>query len=398
MLIQRSLQEQIQSHILDKRKSVLLLGPRQTGKSSLLKLLKPDLTINLAREKEYQEHIKDPGLIEKMVKPLISEAKKGATQNKIIFIDEIQRIPSIINTVQVLIDDYRNLSFLISGSSARKLKKSEVNLLPGRVFSFNLFPLNYWELGENFDLMKCLSRGSLPEIYLEDYGPELLSEYISIYLREEILAEALVRNISSFSHYLDLAALSSWNELNYSQLASDSEIPKETIRRFMDLLVETLLIYKVPSFENKQIDRKIIQREKFLFFDIGVRNALLNTIENKKSPIELGHLFEQWMVLQIISYNSYYKKNWKLSYYRDDKKLEVDLIIETQSKIYALEIKWGEKWRSDWIENLTTFRDFKHHKEVVCLVIYRGDKSLKHDEVWGLNFETFFNKMDKYIE
>jgi predicted AAA+ superfamily ATPase len=217
-------------------------------------------------------------------------------------------------------------------------------------------------------------------------------------LREEILAEALVRNISSFSHYLDLAALSSWNELNYSQLASDSEIPKETIRRFMDLLVETLLIYKVPSFENKQIDRKIIQREKFLFFDIGVRNALLNTIENKKSPIELGHLFEQWMVLQIISYNSYYKKNWKLSYYRDDKKLEVDLIIETQSKIYALEIKWGEKWRSDWIENLTTFRDFKHHKEVVCLVIYRGDKSLKHDEVWGLNFETFFNKMDKYIE
>jgi predicted AAA+ superfamily ATPase len=393
MIIERTLIEKIKTDINQKKKSVILLGPRQTGKSSLLKLLNPDLIINLAKERVFQDHLKDPGLLEKMTLPLVEE-KRGV----VIFIDEIQRIPGLMNTVQALIDDYKNLLFLVSGSSARKLRKAEINLLPGRVFSYQLHPLTYWELGENFNLMKCLTRGSLPEIYLEDYGPELLEEYISTYLREEIIAEALVRNISSFSHFLDVAALASWGELNYSQLASDSEIPKETIRRYTEILSETLIIHKIPGFHKNISDRKAVQKEKYLFFDIGVRNAIVGDLDSKKTAIELGHLFEQWIVLQIHSYKSYFKKKWELYYYRDDQKIELDLIIETSNQIYAIEIKWGEKFRSNWLDPIVHFSKLAHAKPVTIILLYRGDTKLKDKNVLIIPYQNFFDKIETFIE
>ncbi len=378
--------------IRDKGKSVLLLGPRQTGKSSLLKQMKPNFIINLAREQEFQTHLKDPSLLEKIVLSAIEE-----NQGILILIDEIQRIPGMLNTVQAIIDDNPGILFLISGSSARKLRKSEVNLLPGRLFSYQMFPLTYWELGPHFDLLKCLSRGSLPEIYLASYGPELLREYISSYLREEIIAEALVRNIAGFSHFLDLAALSSWGELNYSKLASDSEIPKETIRRYVDILTETLIIHRVQGYQNPVAERKVLQREKYLFFDVGVRNAILGTLEVNKNPIELGSLFEQWFVLQILTFNSYHKKKWSLSYYRDSGKLEIDLIIETQNCIYAIEIKWGEKFRTDWLRSLLDFSKFKQAKPVTSLLVYRGALKLKDKGVLIFPYTEFLDRLEKLI-
>jgi predicted AAA+ superfamily ATPase len=392
MQIERTLVEKIKNDLIQKKKSILLLGPRQTGKSSLLKLLTPDLTLNFAKESVYQDHLKDPSLLEKMALPLIEE-----NDQSIVFIDEIQRIPGLMNTVQALIDDHRNLFFIISGSSARKLRKTEINLLPGRVFSYQLHPLTYWELGENFNLMKCLSRGSLPEIYLEDYGPELLDEYISTYLREEIIAEALVRNISNFSHFLDVTALSSWNELNYSQLASDAEIPKETIRRYMDILSETLIIHRIPGFHKNLSARKAVQKEKYLFFDIGVRNSVAGEVSAQKTSTELGNLFEQWIVLQIHSYKSYFKKKWDLYYYRDDQKIEVDLIIETHTQIYAIEIKWGEKMRSDWLNPLIHFSNLNHKKPVTSLLLYRGSLKLKDKNVLVLPYNVFFDKIETYF-
>lgn len=393
MLIERTLTEKIKSDLIQKKKSIILLGPRQTGKSSLLKLLNPDLVINLAREKTFQDHLKDPSLIEKIILPILEE-KNGA----LIFIDEIQRIPGLMNTVQALIDDHKNLLFMVSGSSARKLKKSEINLLPGRVFSYQLQPLSYWELGTQFNLSKCLSIGSLPEIYLEEYGPELLEEYISTYLREEIISEALVRNISGFSHFLDVAALSSWNELNYSQLASDSEIPKETIRRYIDILSETLIIHRIPGYHQKLKDRKVIQKEKYLFFDIGVRNSIIGELQTQKSAIELGQLFEQWIVLQIHTYLTYFKNKWELYYYRDDHKLEVDLLVETKTHICAIEIKWGEKYRTDWLDSLSQFSKLKHKKPVKSILIYRGDTKLKDKDVSIIPFSDFLNKIETYID
>lgn len=373
-------------HISKKHKSLLLLGPRQTGKSYLLKSLSPDLYINLAKESEYQSHLKNPDLLEKEVLPLVE--KKGG----VVFVDEVQRIPELMNTIQALIDDHRNIIFLISGSSPRKLKKKEINLLPGRIFSHELFPLTYWELKENFNLIKCLTIGSLPEVYLANYGPELLGEYINGYLREEIIAEALVRNIASFSRFIDLAAASSWQEVNYSALASDSEIPKETIRRYLDILSETLLVHRISGFNQIQSSRKAIQKEKFLFFDIGVRNGILGIQNNKFETQELGTLFEQWMILQIISFNSYFKKKWNLYYYRDDKKTEIDLLIEAETKVLAIEIKWSEKYRSEWKEPLETFSTLYLKKPVELVVLYRGLRKLKDEKVSIVPFQDFLKE------
>ena len=277
-----------------------------------------------------------------------------------------------------------------------KPKKKEINLLPGRIFSHQLFPLSFWELKKNFDLSKCLTKGSLPEIYTTDYGSELLSEYIEGYLREEIMAEALVKNIGSFSRFIDLAAEGSWQELNYSKWASDSEIPKETIRRYMDILSETLLIHRIPGFTDITSSRKAVQREKFLFFDIGVRNGILGIHNNKFTPDQLGHLFEQWIVLQILIINSYKKMKWNLYYYRDDKNVEVDIIIEMNKKIYAIEIKWSDKYKSSWKNSLDAFVQQNPKKPVEQIIIYRGNRTLKDGTTKIIPFENFLMELDTF--
>ena len=388
--IPRQLAPVLKDHISKKHKSLLLLGPRQTGKSYLLKSLRPDLIINLAKESEFQNHQKNPRLIELIVIPLAEGI--GGT----IFIDEIQRIPEMMSTVQSLIDDYKNIVFLLSGSSPRKLRKKEINLLPGRIFSHHLFPLTFWELKKEFNLEKCLTRGSLPEIYMADYGPDLLSEYINSYLREEIMAEALVKNLARFSRFIDLAAAGSWQELNYAKWASDSEIPKETIRRYMDILSDTLLIHRIPGFTDITGPRKATQKEKFLFFDIGVRNGILGLQNNKFTSDQLGHLFEQWLVLQIIIINSYKKKKWILSYYRDDKNIEIDIIIEMTNKILAIEIKWSDKYKSQWKDNLEAFVLQKPKKEVEQIILYRGDRILKDGVTKIIPYEKFLTELDIY--
>jgi predicted AAA+ superfamily ATPase len=386
----RQLRPALLEHVVKKQKSLLLLGPRQTGKSFLLKGLHPQIVINLAKESEFQDHLKNPKLIEKIVAPLIGDLKKRA----LVFIDEIQRIPEMMNTVQALIDDHRSLVFLISGSSPRKLKQKHINLLPGRLFSHQLFPLTFWELGQDFDLKTCLKRGSLPEIYLNEYGPDLLAEYIDSYLREEIMAEALVRNVATFSRFVDLAAASSWQELNYSKLASDSEIPKETIRRYVDILSETLLIFRIPGFTEIHSPRRATQKEKFLFFDVGVRNAILKIQKNSTFTNEqYGSLFEQWLILQFIALKSYQKKNWKFFYYRDDRQNEIDFIVEEPKKIIAIEIKWGEKYRDEWKDSLITFKEQNIDKPVELIILYRGDRVLKDGDVQIFPYEKYLQDL-----
>lgn len=390
MEIRRLLEPILRKHLEEQHKSILLLGPRQVGKSFLLRKIKPNIAINLAKESEYQDHLKTPSLLQKMI--AVHSGKKI-----IVIVDEIQRLPEMMNTIQALIDEQKKCLFLISGSSARKLKKKNINLLPGRIFSRKLFPLCFWEIQKHFDLEKYLSLGGLPEIYLEAYGPELLYEYIETYLREEIIAEALVRNIASFSRFLDMAALISGKELNYSQLASDSEIPKETLRRYFDILVETLLIYKIPGFTQVIKGRKAIQKEKVIFFDLGVRNGILKIHENKMTPDQLGPLFEQWIILQCIYYNSYFKKKWTISYYRDERKNEVDLVVETPQHIYGIEVKYSEKYRSDWVIPLKSFQSLCT-KPCKVYVVYRGTRILKEDQVMILPFENFLSDIENIFK
>lgn len=383
----RILEDLLKISLQKNRKSIMLLGPRQVGKSTLIQSLKPDLKINLAEEKVYRDHLRDPELISRQVLAL----KKG-----LIFIDEIQRIPSLLNTLQMLIDEHKNYIFILTGSSARKLKKGRVNLLPGRIFSYSLFPLTYWELKDKFNLTHALRVGSMPEIYLQDYGPELLRDYVGSYIREEIQAEALVRSLDSFSRFLDLAAEASGQIINYSKLSNDSEIPKESLRRYFDILDDTLLVHRIPGFTNIKGTRKAMQKERILFFDLGVRNAILGRQKDQFSAIELGHLFEQWFIQQIIAWNSYHKKDWKLYYYRDNFKAEVDLIVEAHNKIFALEVKSSKRVKPEYLEGLHSFASYAK-KPVQKYLIFQGDKKERWDDVLAIPFEQFLKDIDDLL-
>ena len=361
-MIERILHSRIAGH----PKSVLLLGPRQVGKSTLCLALEPDLVVNLADEETFRQHLNDPGLIKRIVAAL----PEGP---HVILVDEVQRLPNMLNTVQALLDFRESLRFLLTGSSARKLRRGRANLLPGRVLLEYLAPLVYWEIGDRFDLRKALTIGTLPEVYLQDYGPDILDAYVASYLREEIQAEALTKDLASYSRFLDLAAELSGQHLNYSKVASDSEINKDTVRRYMEILADTLLVELLPSYTGVGKERRARQKEKFIFFDLGVRNSLLG----KRNPAhfsreELGGLFEQWMVLQILYYNRLHRKGWRISSYRDAMGVEVDLVIETGAQCIAVEFKSSVRVYEKMFRGMVRFEQIAKRK-VKQYLVYQGE-------------------------
>ena len=393
-MIKRTLEKILRQELQSTPKSIVLLGPRQTGKSTLLKMLGTSLYIDFSDEATFQNHLKDPSLLRAVIAPLADGAS--------IVIDEVQRLPAVLNTVQSIIDRPIDKSkrhrFLLTGSSARKLRRGNANLLPGRVFLHSMFPLTYWELNPQspessvgWNLEIALTKGTLPEVYMHDYGAELLSNYINTYLKEEIQAEALTRNLSSYARFLDLAAEKSGHIINYSSMASDSEIPKETIRRFYDVLCDTLLVHRITGYKDINNKRKATQKEMFIFFDMGVRNAVLRQHRNTFSATELGKLFEQWFITQVIAFNSYHKKEWLLHFYRDDSKNEVDLIIDTSRAIVAIEIKYSTSFKADFIKGLNAFAEVCR-KPIRQILVYRGSDHQQRDKTDVVPYQQFLEK------
>lgn len=328
----------LQEHLARTRQNVLLLGPRQVGKSTLLKALRPDRYLNLADESLYLAYARDPALFRREVEALPNPG--------LVVVDEVQRVPRLLNTLQALMDDHPiPHRYLLSGSSARKLKGGGANLLPGRIVVLHLPPLTVSEAGPAFDLGRALQVGMLPGVYLDrEGGVELLGTYADTYLREEIRGEAVVREIGSYARFLDVMALASGQWINYSKLSSDTEIPKETFRRFVAILEDTLLAVRLPGFQPlRNTRRRVSQRERILLFDVGVRNALLGRHRHPVSADERGGLFEQWFILQIHALRQLSRQGWRLSSYRTEGGAEVDLVVETDDRIYGIEIKSGSK-------------------------------------------------------
>ena len=346
-------------------KSILLLGPRQVGKSTLVQSLAPSKLINLMDENLYVSYLKEPARLKREL--------AGLQRPSLVAIDEIQRVPALLNMIQLLLDEGSKHRFLLTGSSARKLKRGHANLLPGRILMEHLDPLSFWELGEKFDLEKAILLGTLPGVYLEETqtASEILESYERIYLREEIQAEALTRNLGSYGRFLDLAAEASGQWINYSKISSDSEIPKETLRRFYSLLEDTLVAFRVEAFRPKISKRRVSQCERFVFFDLGVRNALLGIHKGTLSPIEKGSLFEQWIFLQMMTFNHANKKGWRISSFRTDTGAEVDWILDTGKRLIAVECKWGKNVSAhDWA-GLKTFDQYAT-RPVKKYVVYTG--------------------------
>jgi predicted AAA+ superfamily ATPase len=361
--------------------SVLLLGPRQVGKSTLCRALTSDLYVDLADEREFLSFAKDPGLLRRQVEAL--------THTATIVIDEVQRVPALLNTVQALVDRARGrLRFILTGSSARKLKRGGANLLPGRIILERLHPLTVLELREPLDLDRALRLGMLPGIYWGDEeASEVLGSYAEVYLREEIQSEGAARAIGSYARFLDVMAISSGQWLNYSKLASDSEIPKETIRRFIQVLEDTLVAIRIPAFVPRaRTTRRVLQRERVLLFDVGVRNALLGVHRRGPASDQIGNVFEQWAILQLVYLNDSLRKGWRFSSYRSEGGAEVDLVIEAEDELIGIEIKAGRSVsRADTRGLVSLAEVVGRRRRLRRWILYRGERRQRFDngvEAW----------------
>lgn len=360
--------------LMKSRKSVLLLGARQVGKSTLLNSLKPDLTINLADEEEYF-HFQGNNL---ELKSRIEAAKPGT-----IYIDEIQRIPRLLNTIQSLLDDQQNkLKFFLSGSSARKLKKGKANLLPGRLFTYQLGPLSLLELKEDWNEQKALQYGTLPGLYSlksDSEKKKLLFSYAQTYLKEEIQAEALARSLDGFVRFLREAAASSGGFLDYSKIAQKAKIPRQSAVRHFEVLEDTLIAKKVendPDLDPDQCD--LVKHPRFYFFDIGVVNALRGGFEVTQDRV--GAMWEYLVFNQLVNASYAFDINCDLYNFRTRGGLEVDFILSTEKKKFALECKASTSISPADYQNLLALE--RYYPRINKLVIYRGTKDRKENGVW----------------
>ena len=308
---------------LVEKKSHFLFGPRQTGKTSLVReTVKPKHVYNLLESDTYLLFQREPWRLRQEIQ------ERGS----LVVIDEIQKLPHLLDEVQWLIEE-RGVRFLLTGSSARKLRRGGVNLLGGRARSRTLHPLVSAEIVD-VDLLRALSFGTLPSIYLSERPQDDLRSYAADYLREEVAHEGLTRNIPAFSRFLEVAALCSGKMINYTQIANDAQVPRTTVHEYFEILRDTLLGYDLPAWGQAK-RRKPISTSKFYFFDGGVARCLQGRGSvNERSP-DFGEVFEAFIFHELRSWLDY-RGTSGLHYWRTTSGFEVDFILKEST---AIEVK-----------------------------------------------------------
>ena len=289
-----------------------------------------------------------------------------------IFIDEVQRLPSILNTLQAMMDDrLSEAKFYLTGSSARKLRRGKANLLPGRIHTYQLGPFSSAELGYRAEVQEILATGVLPSIYLDKSIEEKiksLRSYTTTYLKEEVQAEALTRNMEGFSRLLFVAAHYSGHFLDFNKLASEAQIPRQSAIRYFEILEDTLLVNRCESFA-KSGRKRLVQHPKFYFFDNGVLNALLGNFE--PSPDRKGLLFEHLFFNQLLAGAFNRDRDIRISTYRTEHGAEVDFVVESKGEVWAVELKASRDVGKNDLRGLKGFGEF-HGKPHHPLVAYLG--------------------------
>lgn len=319
--------------------SFFLFGARGTGKSTWLKQhfsKIPHLYLDLLNPDTEEQFSKNPN-------DLLAKIEASQDKKKWVLIDEIQKIPKLLNLVHLCIEKYKT-PFALTGSSARKLKRGAANLLAGRAVVFNLFPFTHLELKKKFDLAQVLQWGSLPEIFhLPDSQAKsrYLRSYSQTYLKEEIVAEQVIRKLDPFRQFLEIAAQQNGEIINFSNIARDVGVDNLTVQSYFQILEDTLVGFLLPSY-HRSIRKRQRSNPKFYFFDLGVKRSLENTlsVELKENTYAYGRAFEHFIVMEIVRLNHYFERDYKFSYLRTKDNAEIDLVIERPGKPCALlEIK-----------------------------------------------------------
>ena len=357
--------------------AMFLFGGRQTGKSTLLKerfpkavyidLLKSDVR---NRFKQHPEEFR--------------ESLLRYPPETLVIVDEIQKVPDLLDEVHWLMVE-KGLWFILSGSSARKIKKSGANNLGGRAIPETLFPLVSAEIPD-FDLERAVQNGMIPRHYMVANARNRMRAYIDLYLKEEIIEEALVQNVDEFVRFMEVAAIMDGEILNYENVASDCEVSANTVKAYYKILVDTLLGFEVPAYR-KVIKRKLYKSPRFYYFDVGIANHLTKRYHLAPKTPEYGHAFEHLIMQEIVAYLGYTNSDEELTYWHTYENLEVDAVIGDAR--VAIEIKSKEHIDHDDKKGITEFA--KEHPDTKQIIVSKDRISRRSGDV-DLYYVTDFFK------
>jgi uncharacterized protein len=375
---------------LPKNNSFFLFGARGTGKSTLLKntsFLKSSLYIDLLSQDSEEKYA--------LNKDLLIEQAQALNEGDWITIDEVQKIPKLLDIVHKVIEE-NHIRFALSGSSARKLKRGGANLLAGRAFVFYLFPLTHQELGPEFNLESTLQWGTLPKIYQQDNAQDkarFLKAYTQTYLKEEIQVEQLIRNLDPFRLFLQIASQMDCEIINYSNIAKDTGVDHKTIQSYYEILQDTHLGFFLHPY-SKSVRKVQIKSPKFYLFDLGVKRSLANQLQVPLRPgsSAFGLAFENWVINELHRINTYRELDYQLSFLRTKDNAEIDLIITRPGNSTMLvEIKSSDRIDSRHLTALQHFESDFPKAELIC--ISRVKTSQKVGNIWVLPWQEFFKNL-----
>jgi len=358
-----------------KNKSHFLFGPRQTGKTFLVHQSLPHARVyDLLDSSVYLALSRQPARMAEEITPA----------DRFVVIDEIQRLPDLLNEVHRLIES-RGLRFLLTGSSARKLRRGGVNLLGGRARIRYLHPLSWRELGDLFDLSRAVSRGTIPTIYFSDDPRADLDAYAGSYLQQEIVAEGATRNIPAFSRFLRVAALSNGTIVNFTSVANDAQVPRTTVYEYFEILKDTLILHELPAWKQGR-SRKPIVSSKYYFFDVGVVSVLQGRAFLKATP-EFGQGFETYFMHELLCHRDYISQE-PLSHWRSASGFEVDFLIGDHT---AIEVKAKESVSLQDLRSLRAIAEEKRLKRRLCVSLERRRRSVEGITV--LPYDQFLEEL-----
>ncbi len=371
---------------LDGNSSIFLFGPRGTGKTSWLRTNVPEaLYFDLLDFTTYNSFATNPGRLAYVIPP---------NYTNWIVIDEVQRIPELLNEVHRLIEE-RKLRFILTGSSARSLRKKGVNLLAGRALKYNMYPLVAQEIGDDFNLEHALTYGLLPSAVTHTDPKKYLESYVQTYLREEVLQEGLTRNVGAFSRFLEVASFSQANTLNLSEIGRELGLGRLVVSTYFEILEDLLLSIRVPSFTHRA-KRKMVAQSKFYFFDTGVYRIVRPT-----GPLDVGSeidgaALETLFLQSLTALNDYLRLDYKIYFWRTSTGIEVDFVVYGPRGIIAFEIKRSSHITSKHLKSLREFG--KDYPEAKLYILFLGKYTEYHDPVTALPLQEALFALPELLE